>query len=421
MKHLVFIDANNSAIQCMDEALDMGYKVSFIQQEDITVYQVNEFSNSLLRRVNNVVNVRNATDENELVIILSKILEKESIDGVIASNEPTLEAVSAACKKCGIFFTDAQGVKNARNKFSARKILRNCGIATINSWIANSMEEAREIFKENTPPFIFKPVSGFDSLHAFKVESLAQLDDVADEILSAAKINEVQYADIFSRGILIEEFIHGKLLSAEVAFYDGEFTPLMISGRSQSKFNECIELGSLMPADVNEEEKSSCFQYAKNVCKALGLNHGIFHIELMYTKKGPILVEANPRLMGGVMPEIYKQSTGHSIYPNLFNIYSNENPAVSTHPSIKAVTVRKIIPLCDGYLSDNFDISDLKIHPNIVNFYSDKITLQRKVGKNEVLGRIMVAHSALDNATEIADNMLNEIGKRIGIKLHTPF
>ncbi|UVO10032.1 ATP-grasp domain-containing protein [Pectobacterium polonicum] len=420
MKHLVFIDANNSAIQCMDEALNMGYKVSFIQQEDITVYQVNEFSNTILRRVNNIINVNNATDENELIIILSKILEKESIDGVIASNEPTLEAVSAACKKCGIFFTNPQGVKNARNKFYAREILRKCGIATVNSWVANSMEEARKIFEENTPPFIFKPVSGFDSLHAFKVESLAQLDDVADEILSAAKINEVQYADIFSRGILVEEFIHGKLLSAEVAFYDEKFTPLMISGRSQSKFNECIELGSLMPADVSEEEKLLCFQYAEDVCRALGLNHGIFHIELMYTKRGPILVEANPRLMGGVMPEIYKQSTGFSIYPNLFNIYANANSDVSIYPSIKAVTVRKIIPVYDGYLSDKFDISDLKNHPNIVNFYSDKITPQRKIGKNEVLGRIMVAHADLDNATEIADNILNEIGKRIGIELHTP-
>ncbi|CAM3376591.1 conserved hypothetical protein [Xenorhabdus nematophila ATCC 19061] len=420
MKHIVFIDANNSTIQSMDEALKKGYKVTFFRQSNAFFYQNNVYTQSVLERLHAIVDMQNDTDDNEIAHLLGNILRHESIDGVIAPLDRSLEAVAEACKRCDIPFTNLQGVKNARDKSKARAILREHHVPTIRSWVAYTPDEANAIFTQYTSPFIFKPVSGFDSLHAVKVSTHEEVTKAAMDILNAGKNIAQPYREIFSRGILIEEFLSGMLISAEVGIYNGLFFPFMISGRSQSRFNECIELGSLMPAALSNEQKIECFEYAKSVCRALVLDHGIFHIEMMYTKTGPILVEANPRLMGGVMPEIYHQATGESIYPALFTIAMCSNDPISISMANRAVTVRKIMPLADGIISDDFYIDDIKNNPNLVNFYADKLLHSQNVHKNEVLGRIMVAHNDLDKANLIADEILLDIESRIGIKIHQP-
>ncbi|OSN03209.1 hypothetical protein AU510_15340 [Lonsdalea britannica] len=420
MKHLVFIDANNAAIQSMDEALQQGYKVTFLRQENVAFYQKNTYTQSVIARIHHIIEMKNGTNTDEIAYLLNNILRDEVIDGIIAPLEPSLEAVSEACKRCGIPFTDPQGVKNARDKHNARAILQKHHVPTIRSWVAKTIDEVDTLFKRYTPPFILKPVSGYDSLYAVKATNLDQARDAATDILNAATSSELPYQEIFSRGILIEEFLQGKLVSAEVGIYNENFYEFMLSGRSQSKFNECIELGSLMPAEVTTQQREECFQYAKAVCQALSLDYGIFHIEIMYTEKGPILVEANPRLMGGVMPEIYRQATGISIYPALFAMATRADTPIAMPAANKTVTVRKIMPLADGVTAQEFNIDDIHTHPNVVNFYSDKLTPSRKVHKNEVLGRIMVSHQKSDEAGRIADNVLADIESRIGIKIHQP-
>lgn len=420
MKHLVFIDANNAAIQSMDEALQQGYKVTFLRQENVAFYQKNTYTQSVIARLHRIIDMKNGTNTDEITYLLSNILKDEVIDGIIAPLEPSLEAVSEACKRCGIPFTAPQGVKNARDKRQARAILQKHHVPTIRSWVAQTLDEVDAIFSQYTPPFILKPVSGYDSLYAVKATSPAQARDAATDILNAVTTSALPYQEIFSRGILIEEFLQGKLLSAEVGIYNENFYEFMISGRSQSRFNECIELGSLMPAEVTSQQRKACFRYAKAVCQALGLDYGIFHIEIMYTDKGPILVEANPRLMGGVMPEIYRQATGVSIYPALFAMATRADTSISMPAANKTVTVRKIMPLADGVTAQAFNVDDIHTNPNIVNFYSDKLTPARKVYKNEVLGRIMVSHQESDEAGRIADSLLRDIESRIGIKIHQP-
>ncbi|AJJ18965.1 hypothetical protein [Yersinia intermedia] len=52
MKHLVFIDANNAAIQSMDEAVKQGFKVTFLRQSNVAFYQKNSYTQSVLSPMN---------------------------------------------------------------------------------------------------------------------------------------------------------------------------------------------------------------------------------------------------------------------------------------------------------------------------------------------------------------------------------
>ena len=53
---------------------------------------------------------------------------------------------------------------------------------------------------------------------------------------------------------------------------------------------------SLCPSTGKIENE--LIQYTKKILNALNLSHGAAHNEIMYTKKGPILIELNARLMG---------------------------------------------------------------------------------------------------------------------------
>lgn len=57
---------------------------------------------------------------------------------------------------------------------------------------------------------------------------------------------------------------------------------------------ECgCNLPSTFPADVQQ----SLNEYGEAVVKALGFSYGCFHVEVMYTKDGPFLIECNARLV----------------------------------------------------------------------------------------------------------------------------
>lgn len=48
--------------------------------------------------------------------------------------------------------------------------------------------------------------------------------------------------------------------------------------------------------DVNDSEYEELINYAKKAAKALGVNYGLAHLEIMNTSTGPILIEIYARL-----------------------------------------------------------------------------------------------------------------------------
>lgn len=126
----------------------------------------------------------------------------------------------------------------------------------------------------------------------------------------------------YLRGFLVEEYLIGNMVSVEVAHDRLLANIFMISGRGRSSQNELVEYRIDMPALLTEIEQQLCRDYTVAVLSALGLSHGIFHIELILTKSGPVLVEVNPRLMGSYMPLLYNNVSGNNIFSWLADIHS---------------------------------------------------------------------------------------------------
>ncbi|MBI2343387.1 MAG: ATP-grasp domain-containing protein [Deltaproteobacteria bacterium] len=117
------------------------------------------------------------------------------------------------------------------------------------------------------------------------------------------------------------------MLSVELGVADGRYVCYGIGERKRDQKCEALELGTTMPAPISAAEARATCDYAVRVVQALGLDRGIFHIEIMLTKDGPRLIEANPRLIGGTGPRMLWHGCGINIYELLIAIFLGQPPA----------------------------------------------------------------------------------------------
>ncbi|MGD3111814.1 ATP-grasp domain-containing protein [Streptomyces sp. YGL11-2] len=190
------------------------------------------------------------------------------------------------CRKLGLRGTATDGVLTARRKDECRAALEQAGLA--------SARYAPAETEETGYPVILKPPSGADRLLSYVVGRATEAAACCQGMLTGLDAVPSQWHEQFRRGILVEEYLVGTLVSVELGSREGEFFPFAVSGRFRWAEDEVGELGSYIPAHLPEEQAAICVAYAVDVCRAIDLDLGVFHLEIMVTDRGPVLVEGNP-------------------------------------------------------------------------------------------------------------------------------
>merc|ERR1719382_1415719 len=109
------------------------------------------------------------------------------------------------------------------------------------------------------------------------------------------------------------------------------------------------------------EAQDQLVHYVSSVLDAVGLRFGPCHTEVMFTKRGPILVEVNARLHGLQGPRLIELSTGISkaTYAadvilgkgDLFHkLYQEERPGRYLYPRLRQCVQLVLISGVQGYL-----------------------------------------------------------------------
>ncbi|MDX8355491.1 ATP-grasp domain-containing protein [Cognatiyoonia sp. IB215182] len=416
MTHLLFVDSNVPGFNTMRIAQERGYSVSFIQSK-YRLYTETGFTRSVTNKVDNLVSIDDPTSLDEVIDAMRTIQSLEAIDGVITQLEPCVDTVANACQALDIRFTDAQAVQNSRNKHRARRLIEKAGLRSGFHAVAYDAAEVARIVENFGKPVIVKPQVGFDSILSFAARNAKEAQLAAQEIMNGIENLAPEIREQISKGLLIEELLVGPLVSVELGLLDGQFYRFMVSGRPRAKDNECIEMGASMPAQLTDEAKSECCEYAEQVAKAIGLDLGIFHIELIVTQHGPALVEVNPRLMGGVMPSLYENVTGDCILEHLIDIHLGNPPAWGGCLPSSAITTRKLMPKVDAQLPKSFDLSWLFKMDDVIQFDPYKLEPGAPVKMHDILARFQVKHDSMLEADRHADTYLAKIAKELRIEL----
>ncbi|HHM1227244.1 TPA: acetyl-CoA carboxylase biotin carboxylase subunit family protein, partial [Klebsiella pneumoniae] len=315
------------------------YKVSYFRNLAYIRDWDSSRTDDVLRRLHNVIDLPN-THTPEIVRDAVGILnDSQPVDALICIDDFSLEAAACAAEHINVPFSSVNAVKTTKNKLLSRQILE--GTDKNAPWVIHERDYHKlpSVLASVELPVIVKPVTSASSRLAYIIKERAQINLLINNI--EEEINELpsSYTDFFNRGFLVEKYLTGPLVSVEIGRIGNSYYPFMVTSRIRCASDNVIELGSVMPSSLNDKEEQECFKLAISALDKIGLDNGIFHIEMIYTNSGPAIVEVNGRLGGRTIPVLYELATGNSMFEHLINISQRAEPkAESVYQGQKAVS-----------------------------------------------------------------------------------
>lgn len=340
MKHIVVINSSEfSGVELLDKLLKEKYKVSYFRNLAYIRDWDSSRTDDVLRRLHNVIDLPN-THTPEIVRDAVGILnDSQPVDALICIDDFSLEAAACAAEHINVPFSSVNAVKTTKNKLLSRQILE--GTDKNAPWVIHERDYHKlpSVLASVELPVIVKPVTSASSRLAYIIKERAQINLLINNI--EEEINELpsSYTDFFNRGFLVEKYLTGPLVSVEIGRIGNSYYLFMVTSRIRCASDNVIELGSVMPSSLNDKEEQECFKLAISALDKIGLDNGIFHIEMIYTNSGPAIVEVNGRLGGRTIPVLYELATGNSMFEHLINISQRAEPkAESVYQGQKAVS-----------------------------------------------------------------------------------
>ncbi|HEV7368653.1 ATP-grasp domain-containing protein [Arenibaculum sp.] len=421
MKHLVFADTNHAGLFAIRTAKALGYRVGLVRSPDFRPLYAGPLADEVLSQVDRIVDVEDSTDEDQLLQALAALDAEAPVDGAVAVMEYTSLPLARAAERAGIRATPRRAVELARDKQACRRALEAAGIASARHARVDRLGEALAAAASIGYPVVVKPVSGAGSLLAARID-----DDRAMEAYFArhdALLARLPRGMARAAGgsLLVEEHLDGPLLSVEIGAARGRILRFMVSGRKRGSHNEILELGTTMPAGIPAPARAGAFAYAEAIVRTLGLDLGIFHIEVILTATGPRLVEVNPRLMGASLPTLYRHATGVDIHAFLARIHVGEAVEDPPADALRAATSRVTAAAVDATV--RADLAPDWLAPFAPHLVEHAIrvrpgqALPAMISNHESFGYFQVVADDPAASADLGDRLVRGIGEALGVRL----
>ncbi|MFI9383083.1 ATP-grasp domain-containing protein [Kutzneria sp. NPDC052558] len=197
------------------------------------------------------------------------------IGAVLTFREMCVESVAAAAAVLGLAGNDPDVVRTVRTKDLCREALRAQGFHQPSCAVVADLAEAEAFLARTDGPWVVKPRDGMGSVGVSLVDGVSALP-AALELLPAGV------------PFLIETFVSGPEFSAEGLFVGGR--PVVLALTAKTTGAGFVETGHRMPASVESARAE-----VERAVTAVGLTHGVFHVEFWLDGTEIVLGEVHAR------------------------------------------------------------------------------------------------------------------------------
>lgn len=336
---------------------------------------------------------------------------KQPFDGILTYSEPHVPLAATISSELGLPGPSTEAAWNARDKHMMRRAFERNGVPCPKSVKVSSVHEAREAALQVGLPCVVKPSRGYASVGVVKVDSTAGLEEqynvLAQTILDGRPCGEV----------LVEEYVAGPEFSIEGVIHRGEVLICNITKKIVGPEPYFLELGHIVPAQLDKRQSKLIREAATAAVKALGLDFCGFHAELRTPGGNPVLMEVAGRLGGDLIPVLVENALGVNLANAVAQCALDRRPDVS-HATARVAGVRFFVPERAGVLRDVTGVSDAQLIRNVLG-----VLVAMRPGQTVTvppddyrvrLGGVIVLADTFDDVMGTLDTAVTTVGFVIG-------
>ncbi|TIL83332.1 MAG: ATP-grasp domain-containing protein [Mesorhizobium sp.] len=244
--------------------------------------------------------IRVDTDDlSALIRECSRLGQIYSIAGITCALEKFCVIAAKLCRHFALPGPNPASIEQCCDKFAQRQHLAEAGVPVPVYHLAADAADLKSSAMEIGLPVVLKPAVGSGSRG---VRLCSNIDEVAEH---AAFLLSGKHVWGSSPRVLVEEFANGPLYSAIIM---GNFIAIGTLDFGPPPY--FVYRSSIYPAPLSDYEHERIADVSLSCLRALGLGWGPTGVELRWTKRGPVVIEVNPRLGGSPDPQMIKLAYG---------------------------------------------------------------------------------------------------------------
>jgi biotin carboxylase len=366
-KTLLIIEKNPSGSIGLRKAKELGLFVIFIGS---TKYY-NRISGDDYKYIDRFVEM-DTNDDDAVLAVVDQLAEEYRIDGVMTFMEFYVPLAARAAHRLGLPGITPESAMQARNKYLMRTRLAEAGVPGARFRSVRSFQEARDFADLVGYPNVIKPINMAGSRGVIRndnVEDLRRHFEIVREFVPPFGVGKENL-------YLTEEFLDGPEYSVEAVSFQGDVNIAAITKKVLAGGNYFVEIGHVMPADIDPDLERQIKDLACQAIAALGIVNGGIHTEMKITSKGPRIVEVAARLGGDSIPELVELAVGVDLWRDVICVAVGEKPQPVKRKTGCFAAVRFLASAAPGTIARIERATDLSRNREV-----HSVVVQAKVGQ----------------------------------------
>ncbi|WP_027168859.1 acetyl-CoA carboxylase biotin carboxylase subunit family protein [Mesorhizobium sp. WSM3224] len=341
----------------------------------------------------------------------SRLRSTYDIAGITSAKESFYATVGKLCRHFDLPGPNPESIEQCCDKFTQRQLLAEAGIPIPAYRLAANATEVESCAADIGLPVIVKPALGSGSIGVRLCRDVEELADHTTYLLGG------QHKWPSSPRVLIEEFAQGPYYWADImgdqiiGIGSGEDVPPphFVGG-------ECT-----IPAQLTDDEHDRIADVSLSCLRALGLGWGPTGIEFRWTKRGPVVIEVNPRLHGTPAPQLIQLAYGIDLITEHIKLAIGDEWDLRRRHSHTAAA-RILVPDRDGTLDWIDGYSQAAAVPGVAEvklYVGPKTPIVRQGDYRDWIGHVIAASPSSARTEAILQQAVDLIGWSI-IPFPTP-
>lgn len=287
MKKVLIVGASAWQVPMIQKAKELGYQVGVVDYnpEAVGIPYADAYFNA-------------STIDPEGVCAAAKEFGADGIT-TVATDMP-MRAIAYTCQQLGFVGIDPSVAVRATDKAQMIHAFRQHNVPHPWYYVVEN-GQVEQVRGKLTYPCICKPIDNSASRGVVIIENEAEL------------LEAVRYSSENGRSgtVIVEELLIGEEISVEAFAVKGRVHVLAITDKLTTGSPHFVEMGHNQPSHFAGDTKKRIEEAAAAAMKAVGIENGPAHVEMMVTSRGPVLIELGARLGGDfITTDLVPLSTG---------------------------------------------------------------------------------------------------------------